>query len=263
MCDPNGNRPTQIGAVVRPILAAMPYGGSALATLWSEWDTSRRFSRVEEAVEHLANGLAELGQKFAPESIGDEELQLLEEVLRRIQIEHRERKRQRFVQLLTGAWTTQRDRPFDENLRYLRALEQFSDLHIDALRFLADQKAKLNCPSFKEIADHLGVTGSDQSETLLPALNELVSEYGFVKRAWNMTWNAKTGKFEQIGQPTPNTRLITTKNLSPEGIARTCNHVITDAGTRFLVAIQETTETGTTVDGQDTVSETRPESTSE
>jgi len=235
MCDPNGNKLTQYGAVVRTGLAAIPTIGGALATAWSEWDTSRRFSRVEEAVNQLASSLTELGKKFDPDSIGDEELQLLEEVLRRIQIEHRERKRQRFVQLLTGAWTTQRDRPFDEKLRHVRALEQFSDDHISILKFLEVAKVNRICPTYKAIAKELKVPSDQEDERLLPALNDLASVFGFIKRAKGMTLDTSQ---EKKG------KLLMNTNLSPEGVARGCNHTITDAGHRFLKLLSESPEIG-------------------
>jgi hypothetical protein len=214
---------SNLGAIVRPLLAGVPTYGSSLATAWAEWDTSRRFARVEATVQHLAFRLTALTDKFDPAAIGDEELQLLEEVLRRVQIEHRELKRQRFAQLLVGTWTSQRHRPFEERMRHIRALEEFSDLHIGILQFLAKQAETGVTPKYVAIGEVMEMPPEQQDAELVPALDRLASGYGFIKRAWDMS----TGK----GVP-----LITT-NLSVEGIARKCEHTITDAGRRFLDAL--------------------------
>jgi hypothetical protein len=214
-----------VGSIVRTILAGVPTYGSSLATAWAEWDTNRRFARIEATVQHLAFRLSALCDKFGAATIGDEELQLLEEVLRRVQIEHRELKRQCFAQLLVGTWTSQRHRPFEERMRHIRALEEFSDLHIEILQFL-DAQAKAGVyPSYGAIGDAVDIPIDDRNAQLVPALDRLASGYGFIKRAWGMS----TGE----GAP-----LITT-NLSVEGIARKCEHTITEAGRRFLDAISD------------------------
>jgi hypothetical protein len=53
-------------------------------------------------------------------------------------------------------------------------------------------------------------------------LNQLCSEFAFVKRAWDL--NASEKK----------TTILSTTNLSPEGIARNCRHAITERGKRFI-----------------------------
>lgn len=211
---------SSFGSIVRPILAGVPAVGSSLATAWAEWDTGRRFARIETTVRHLAFCLETLADKFDPTVIGDEELQLLEEVLRRVQIEHRELKRQRFGQLLVGTWTSQRHRPFEERMQHIRALEEFSDLHIEILQFLAQQAEAEVTPSYAAIGDTVDIPADHRDAELIPALDRLASGYGFITRAWG-------------GKAVP---LITT-NLSVEGIARKCEHTITDAGRRFLDAL--------------------------
>jgi hypothetical protein len=213
------------GAIVRTYLAGVPGVGEAIATAWSEWDTNRRFHRVESTVRELAARLAMIADRLDPISIGDEELQLLEEVLRRVQIEHRELKRQRFAQLLVGTWTSQRHRPFDERMSHIMALEEFSDLHIEILKFVAGQANSNNFPSYAAIGDAVDISHDRRDADLVPALDRLASGYGYIKRAWDM----KSG----------GGGLLRSTNLSTEGIARNCDHTITDAGRRFLAAIAE------------------------
>jgi hypothetical protein len=213
---------TKLGAIVRTALEAVPYVGGSLATAWSEWDTNRRFARIESTVQHLTFRLAALAEKSDLATIGDEELQLLEEVLRRVQIEHRESKRQQFAQMLVGTWTSQRHRPFEERMQHIRALDEFSSLHIEILQFLARQSEGA-FPSYSAIGDAVDVSAEHRDTVLIPALDRLASGYGYIKRAWGMS----TGE----GAP-----LIST-NLSVEGIARKCEHTITEAGRRFLDAL--------------------------
>ena len=92
------------GSIIRVGLAAMPYAGSILATAYSEWDTNRRFCRIKETISELGRQIQQCGASFDPKTIRDEELQLLEEVLRRVEIEHSEKKRLRFATLTNSAW---------------------------------------------------------------------------------------------------------------------------------------------------------------
>jgi hypothetical protein len=225
MTDESFRTLSKVGAIVRTILAADPTYGSVLATGWSEWDTSRRFARIESTVQHLEFRLSAFCDKFGALTIGDEEFQLLEEILRRVQIEHRERKRQRFAQLLVGTWTSQRHRSFEERMRHIRALEEFSDLHIEILQFLDTQTKAGMYPSYVAIGDAVDIPTEDRDAQLVPALDRLVSGYGFIKRAWGMSTGEGT--------------LLLSGNLSVEGIARKCEHTITEAGRRFLDAISD------------------------
>jgi len=214
---------TKMGAVVRTALEAVPLVGGSLATAWSEWDTNRRFARIESTVQHLAFRLAALGDRFDATTIGDEELQLLEEVLRRVQIEHREMKRQKFAQILVGTWTSQRHRPFEERMQHIRALDEFSSLHIEILQFLA-KRTEGEYPGYSAIGDAVDVPPEDRDTVLVPALDRFSSGYGYIKRAWGMAKGEGSVLF--------------TKNLSVEGIARKCEHTITEAGRRFLDALK-------------------------
>jgi len=48
---------TLIGAIAKSALAAVPVVGGSLATAWSEWDSSRRFSRIEGVMNDIASQL--------------------------------------------------------------------------------------------------------------------------------------------------------------------------------------------------------------
>ena len=102
--DPQGlqEHTSRLALVVRAGLAAVPYIGGTLATAWSDWDTGRRFRRVEHTLAEIVRRLQEMGKLFEPDRIGDAEMQILEAVLSRVQAEHRENKRCRFASLVAS-----------------------------------------------------------------------------------------------------------------------------------------------------------------
>ena len=207
--------------VVRAGLAAVPFAGGSLATAWSDWDTNRRFKRVEHTLVELRRALEEVQQSFAPDRIGEAEMHILEAVLARVQSEHRERKRRQFAKLVASDWTERLDEPFEDRMRFVRGLDELDELHINILAFLAGQGE--GTPSYMEIGEKMGVAENERDQRLLPALNLLASAFGFIRRGWDMS----SGKGA----------ILFTQNLSPEGIARKCEHTITEMGRRFLRAV--------------------------
>ena len=207
------------GPMVRTGLAAVPYVGGVVVTAWSEWDTRRRFERVESTLADLARMLNDLRGMLNPDRLGEPEMQILEAVLNRVQSEHREKKRVRFARLVASDWSERVDRPFDERMQFVRALDELDELHIELLDYLEKQAVAERMPGFDEIAGQLRIPGEQRGELLIPALNTLASSYGFIRRGW--------------GKGVPLSR----GNLNPEGIARGCEHAVTDAGRRFLQAV--------------------------
>ena len=121
--------PTPFGSVVRAALNAFPLGG-VVACAWSEWDTSRRFSRIEETLNELRELLELHSDRFDAHVLREPEMQLLESALDKVQREHREAKRRHFARLLAYSWTTGVERPFEERMRFIAALDEFDELHI-------------------------------------------------------------------------------------------------------------------------------------
>jgi len=150
-------------------------------------------------------------------------MQILEAVLNRVQSEHREKKRVRFARLVASDWSERVDRPFDERMQFVRALDELDELHIELLDYLEKQAVAERMPGFDEIAGQLRIPGEQRGELLVPALNTLASSYGFIRRGWGLS----------SGQ----SAVLFSRNLSPEGIARGCEHAVTDAGRRFLQAV--------------------------
>ncbi len=224
MCSPQ-DEPTQLGTllvVVRGALQAFPYGGQ-VAAIWSDWSTHRRLQRIDSVVRALGEALESLGTRFDPERMGDAEMQILEAVLDRAKVEHRDRKRERFVRLLAFDWTEGLDAPFDERMHFVRALDALDELHIRILVYLSAEAESSKYPSYQQIAEAMQIPKGERAAQLIPALDSLASSFGFIRRAWGMS--TREGK------------ILLSTHLSPEGIARGCEHTITDMGRRFLRAV--------------------------
>jgi hypothetical protein len=214
--------PTWVGSVLRPALNALPFGG-VLATAWNEWDTNRRMKNIEDTVAELEKQLVARGQAFDPKAIGPAEMHFLDLAIEKVQREHREAKRRQFAALIADAWSSGFARPFEEKVTFLDALDEFDELHFEILKHISKEAEAGRFPSFAAIGDTLGIPPDKRDEVLIPAIDKLASGYGFVRRAWGMS-SGEGG-------------ILFSRNLSPEGIARGCDHTITDAGRRFLQAI--------------------------
>jgi hypothetical protein len=209
---------------VRAGLNALPFGG-VVASLWSDWDTNRRHQRIEETLDQLRLKLERLiPSDYDASHIGEAEMQLLEDALNRVAREHREWKRRAFAHMIAACWT-RTEHPFDERLTFLRALDDFSEIHIHVLRLLA--AAGEDGPHFRAIRESVTAEQAceeDQDSQLIPVLESLASDYRFIQRG--------------IGMISGSGRPLNSHNLSPENIAKNCEHRITAAGRRFLQFLQ-------------------------
>lgn len=219
---------SRIGKIVRPLLAAVPNIGGSLATIWSDWDTNRRFERVEKTLKELSVKLNK-EQGFDITTLTDADMQILETVLQKVMIEHRERKRKYFANILISTWTRQHDLPYEERMKFVEAIESFDDIHIEILKYINKASSEYFIPSYSEIGEK--ILGNDFSEEekdaiLLPAIDKLATGYGFIRRAWNLSKKEKGA-------------VLFSDNLSVEGIARKCEHIITEPGKRFLLSLEQ------------------------
>jgi len=172
-----------IAVLLRAGLSSLPFGGG-VAALWSEWDTSRRFDRVESTIRQIAAALSH-AKGFDPRKLSDAEMQLLEDALQSASREHREDKRSLFALLLAANWS-RTDAPFDERLLFQRALDEFEPVHLQLLKLLSEahEKGEETVPSRDVCNRAFGADASDeiQFSIFVPALNKLAAEYGFVRR---------------------------------------------------------------------------------
>src|SRR6266850_5095423 len=93
-----------VSSICKSLLNTAPFTGG-IASLWSDWESDRRFARVEHFINQLANELQRHSPRFKSEELTDAEMQLFEATLQRVSVEHREGKRCRFARLLASGWT--------------------------------------------------------------------------------------------------------------------------------------------------------------
>jgi len=215
-----GDESSKLTMVVGPTLNAIPYVGGALASAWSEWDTRRRFHRVEEVLRLLQDKLSRL--TVNPTAADDAGMHLLELALSEAQLQHSERKRERLANVIVASWIADEapHATFDESLLFLRATALFSESHIAVLNklFEAGTDASVPFSDLKAIVED----PTNQGEATLILLNDLCSVFAFARRAWDLNKPDKRGS------------LLSTGNLSPEGLARNCFHAITDRGSKYV-----------------------------
>jgi len=223
-------QPSLYSHIVGPALAAIPYAGGPLSQIWSNWDGNRRFQRIEHVLNKLCNSLGQKHSIFDPTKLDEADMQLLEMTLQRVQTEHREKKRIMFAAMMESLWIEQHNLQFEERIKFIRALDEFDEIHIQILKFLnittIEEFPNYECLAKKVLGNKLD--NEERDAILLPALDRLATGYGFIKRAWGMS--------DQKGN------ILISKNLSVEGIARKCEHVITNPGKRFLEAIKSENE---------------------
>jgi hypothetical protein len=210
-----------IGSIVRAGLNSAPFTGG-IASLWSDWDTSRRFARVEAAIRQLMTILDGLQDRLAQATVGEPEMQLLEDAINRIAREHREHKRMQFVNVIASnlIYTS---RSFDERSLFIRALDRLDELHFRILKLLRQRHNDGLEPIhanelYREI---FGDRPDEESKygLFVPAMVTLAMEFGFVRRR-----SASEGK------------LMTSVN--PDGLQLTTVCSIFPIGVRFLDSIE-------------------------
>jgi len=208
-----------MGSVVRAGLNTVPFAGG-IASLWADWDTSRRFHRVEAAIIELGKSLSSVGDRFDPSRLGEAEMQLLEQTLERLSREHREWKRSYFVKLLASNWINV-DRPFEERALFERALDEVDHVHLKILHFLKNE-ADLNADPIRinELYDSLFPAAEPDFKfgVFMPAMNLLAAQFGFIRRK-----AINTGK--------------TMLGVNPDGLTFMAAAILAPLGRRFIDSI--------------------------
>ena len=213
--------PTVRTLLVSPLLS--PFCGS-LAQAYSEWDTNRRFEKIESFLEDLKEKLKVLEEARIREPFTEDDCIIFDKVMQKVQFEHREQKRKYYANYLINALSHSKE--FDKKQRFLKAIDEFTDLHISILKYL-DSVPNDVYPSIKEIQENLNI--QDKKRDLYPVLSELCGLYYFVERSWTLDPKSKGA-------------VLMTTNLSPENLAGNCQHKITELGKEFLQYIISTKE---------------------
>lgn len=211
-------------------VSVIPGIGGPLSMAWSQWDSNRRFQRVEETLQELSRLLNQRASPVEVTTLGDEGMQILESALREAQLAHTVAKRQRFAAFIANSWTEAREHPMEEKLLFLQALSQFQEPHIQVLQILdaAGPDAGIPYGSLRDSVLPSEMTETDKNSHMVSVLESLAAQFGFIRRAWG------------LNDPVKTRIVITSTNLSSEGIARKCNHAITPLGQRFFRSISPT-----------------------
>lgn len=166
-----------IPAVVRIGLAGIPYVGGAMAQAYSEWDSSRRNKRIQDFMNTVNEKLKQLNRFPNPTDMTDADWQILEEILRIVQIEHVENKRKFFANLLVNCWSNLHSKDLLYDQMFITALNDFSQYHIAILSRLMREKHKRL--SFTQLLN-LYNTDTFYMGNLFSFINDLTIKYPFV-----------------------------------------------------------------------------------
>jgi hypothetical protein len=211
--------------VVAPGLAAISYVGGSLAAAYQEWATNRRFVWVEGMMAILREALeAKTEWLRAGRHLLETDWEVLDLALERVQVHRRADKRERFARLVASCWTDLNNLGYEKHVRFVRALDEFDELHIRVLRTIAQNifVSYNDLPALVGLAD---VTDEERDGLLIPVLDRLATGYGFVSRGWGLSGGGS--------------HLVGSGKLSQEGIARKCEHIASELGLAFLRAVSE------------------------
>lgn len=117
--------------------SAVPWIGGPVSKVLGGMSLGRKLSRVREVLEGLASGLAEFKSDASEKYVKTEEFEeLLEQTLKRATEERHEEKRRIYSAFLTDAIESPGE-PYDEQIRFLRTLEELQPDHLRLLRALS------------------------------------------------------------------------------------------------------------------------------
>lgn len=199
------------GILIRTALTALTPALPILAPIaqaYKEIEDKIQLKRVEDLILQIGKRLEKL-EKIV---LKEDDIQLFELIAEKVRIEHSEKKRRAFANLLFSFWAVGKGDPFDKKLIFLQALDEFSDLHINILKFLDKQNEYI---ATSKIEKELKIANAYMD--LLPALSALAGKFGFILRTWG-----------------PANYFLSTENLSPENIGYGCNCKVTSLGREFI-----------------------------
>lgn len=122
--------------IIATVVSITPWIGSPIANVLTGMSITRKMDRVRSVVVDLAERLQSLESDAAIDYVDSEQFEdLLAETLTRVAREHSSAKRGIYRDFLLGAIESPGE-PYDEQLRFLRTLEQLQSDHILILRAL-------------------------------------------------------------------------------------------------------------------------------
>jgi hypothetical protein len=117
--------------------SALPYVGGPLSNVLSGVATTRRLNRVREVLEKLADDLGQFKSDATEQYVKTEEFEeLLERTLRQAADERSDEKRRIYASFLRDDIKVP-GQPYDQELRFLKTLEELQPDHLTVLKALA------------------------------------------------------------------------------------------------------------------------------
>ncbi len=118
----------------------VPCVGSVLSAIASGRLVDRKLARVTETIDFLRFELGELRADVDEQYVASEDFEeLLELAMRRAADERGEEKRRLYARFLAHGMTDRRNATFEENVRFLRTIEELQPVHVEILRILSEE----------------------------------------------------------------------------------------------------------------------------
>lgn len=129
--------------VAATLVSALPWLGGPLSNVLTGMATGRKFERVQEVLDGMAEDLAGFTSAVSEEYVRRDEFEdLLGRTLRQVAEERNEQKRRIYRVFLSGAIKSPGE-PYDEQLRFLRTLENLQGDHIRVVRALLQTQERV------------------------------------------------------------------------------------------------------------------------
>jgi hypothetical protein len=139
----------------------IPVFGGAVSHVLSGWSQERRMLRVREVLDDAVTRIKDLGARLDEGYVKSDEFEdLLDRTLRQVAAERHQEKRRLYAAFLAGAVGSSGEPGYQEQLRFLRTLEELQPDHVRILR------------AIREEPDLRHAVGSDASDFLIGKLQE-------------------------------------------------------------------------------------------
>ena len=195
-------------------MSAIPAIGSPLAQAYSEWENIKNTQRLDEFFDYFTKELNKNKMQINPQKLKEEDWHTFEKILQYVQVEHSQKKKERFANILLNSWDINNSNSYDIKIAFIKAVDDFSDLHIRVLQIL-----NANVDKWIDYKDLKKQSFIKSDIEMISILFDLATRYGFIVRQNN----------------SPAIMIHT----YPEGMTMVCQQKITMKGMEFLKYINE------------------------
>ena len=164
--------------IVATVVRAAPMLGGPVSNIINGYVTARKLSRVGEVLQGLAEDLADFRSEVSDQYVKSEDFEdLLEQTMRRVADERNQEKRAAYRAFLADAVQSPGE-SYDEQIRFLRTLEQLQPDHIRVMKALVlppdpERSQGIIGSTIQTLRERLGDVSEDRIEDLIQQLNDL------------------------------------------------------------------------------------------